>query len=124
MDTIKKSPRILKLDWGRIEVEGLGEFKDVKLFPGGARTWNWTETGTEHSPGVQIADVEELLDKGAKVVVLTQGFLSRLSVMSETVSGLEDRGIRVHVLRTKKAAVLYNQLAEDERVGGLFHTTC
>jgi len=30
----------------------------------------------------------------------------------------------VHVLPTKEAAALYNKLAENAPVGGLFHTTC
>jgi len=39
-------------------------YKDAKLFPGGSCEWNWRETATEHVPGIQIADVQELLDRG------------------------------------------------------------
>jgi hypothetical protein len=118
------SPRILNLDWGRIQIDGFGEFKDVKLYPGGARNWSWQETGTEHSPGVQFADVQELLDHGAEEVILTRGILGRLKVQHETVSKLEDMGITVHVLHTKEAVKLYNVLREEKKVGGLFHNTC
>lgn len=118
------SPKIIQLDWGLIEVEGFGTFKDVKIFPGGARRWKWTETGTEHSPGVQFTDVEELLDHGADVVVLTTGVYGRLKVQDATLKELSERGISVHVLKTKEAKQLYNQLCEDQAVGGLFHTTC
>jgi hypothetical protein len=38
------SPRISLLSWGRIEVEGHPPFKDAKIFPGGAREWDWRET--------------------------------------------------------------------------------
>ena len=62
------SPRIAHLSWGRLEVEGHPTFKDAKLFPGGARAWDWRETGTEHVPGIQSADVEELLEHGATVL--------------------------------------------------------
>ena len=34
---------------GKIEVEGTGTLRDAKLFPGGAREWDWRETGTEHT---------------------------------------------------------------------------
>jgi hypothetical protein len=44
-----RSPRILAIAWGRIDVEGLGVAKDVKLYPGGGREWDWSETGTRHS---------------------------------------------------------------------------
>jgi hypothetical protein len=35
------SPRISHLSWGHIEVEGHAPFKDAKVFPGGAREWDW-----------------------------------------------------------------------------------
>lgn len=120
-----RSPRIIHLSWGRIEVEGGAvPYKDVKLFPGGSREWDWSETGTEHSRGIQPADVEELLEHGATVVVLSRGMYERLGVSRETLELLADRGITAHVLQTDKAVELYNELAERERVGGLFHTTC
>jgi hypothetical protein len=124
MNETIKSPKIIDLSWGRVEVDGMGEFKDVKLYPGGARAWEWGETGTEHIPGVQYSDVEELLEHGAKVVVLTRGVLGRLNVMPETVTELQNRGITVHVLKTNKAVEKYNQLRENFPVGGLFHSTC
>src|SRR6516162_2220457 len=68
-----RSPQITHASWGRLEVEGKAKpYKDVKLFPGGSREWNWRETGTVHVPGIQPADVQELLDHGAKVVVLSR----------------------------------------------------
>jgi len=69
----KQSPRIIHISWGRMEVEGLGLGKDFKLYPGGGREWDWKETNTEHIPGIQPADVQELLEKGSKVVVLAAG---------------------------------------------------
>ena len=73
------SPRVTDLAWGRLEVDG-STFKDAKLFPGGARAWDWNETGTNHEPGIQPADVEELLERGATTVVLSKGFHERLGV--------------------------------------------
>jgi hypothetical protein len=37
---------------------------------------------------------------------------------------LEGRGIAVHVVETPEAVKLYNDLADDVPVGGLFHSTC
>lgn len=68
------SPEITHRSWGRIEVDdGEQRFKDAKLYPGGAREWDWRETGTSHAPGIQIADVEELLEHGSKTVILSRG---------------------------------------------------
>jgi len=118
------SPKIKELIWGQIEVEGFGNFKDVKLYPGGARSWNWTETGTEHTPGVQFADVEELLEHGATVIVFSQGVYGRLKIRHDTLEKLAQQGITTHLLKTKAAKELYNELCENTPVGGLFHSTC
>ena len=119
------SPRIKHVSWGRLEVEGRAEpYKDAKLFPGGSREWNWRETGTNHVPGIQQTDVQELLDHGAEIVVLSRGMKECLEVPQETLEFLKERQIPSHVLPTVDAAKLYNQLAEKEPVGGLFHTTC
>ena len=119
-----RSPRIARVSWGRLEVEGYSIFKDAKLFPGGARAWDWRETGTGHVPGIQPADVEELLEHGASVVVLSRGMTGRLQVAPETLQLLKDRGVIGHVLGTEEAVKTYNELSETELVGGLFHTTC
>jgi hypothetical protein len=118
------SPEILAASWGRLEVEGLGVVKDLKAWPGGGRQWDWTETGTRHSPGIQPADVEELLAAGAVAVVLSQGMEKRLEVPQSTVDWLEARGVAVHVAETTEAIELYNRLREITAVGGLFHSTC
>jgi hypothetical protein len=124
MEPQQRSPRIADVVWGRLEVEGLPAFKDAKLFPGGARAWDWRETGTRHVPGIQPADVEELLERGAEVVVLSKGMLEQLRVCPETLALLQAKGIPAHVLPTEAAVRLYNELREQHRVAGLFHSTC
>lgn len=117
------SPRVTDLAWGRLEVDG-STFKDAKLFPGGARAWDWNETGTNHEPGIQPADIEELLEHGATTVVLSKGFHERLGVTPETLRMLEERGVAAHVRQTEEAIRLYNELRETEKVGALIHSTC
>lgn len=108
-----------------MEVEDVGRGKDMKLWPGGGRDWDWRETGTNHKPGIQVADVEELVDHGARVVVLSCGMYRRLQIPPETLEFLRERNVECHVEETKAAVELYNRLAkEGEPVGGLFHSTC
>jgi len=123
-DSEMRSPRITAIAWGRIEVEGVGTFRDAKVFPGGAREWDWGETGTEHTPGIQPADVRELLHHGAKTVLLSQGMLKRLEICPETFDLLKEQGVALYVLPTQDAVDLYNDLRKTKQVAGLFHTTC
>ena len=124
MATAPASPRIAHISWGRTEVEGYPAFKDAKVFPGGARAWDWGETGTRHSPGIQPGDVQELIDRGAKAVVLSRGIWQRLQVCPETLKLLADNDIAVEVLQTEEAAKRFNELRKSMPVGGLFHSTC
>jgi hypothetical protein len=123
---VDPSPRISHISWGCLEVEGRDRpFKDAKLYPGGGRAWDWNETGTSHTPGIQPADVEELLEHGAEVVVLSRGMNERLQVMADTLDRLEDADVEAHVLQTEAAVERYNELQSAGRpVGGLFHSTC
>ena len=119
-----RSPKILNLRWGKTEVEGLGVVKDVKLWPGGSREWDWRETATEHVPGIQASDVKELVDHGADVVVLSRGMQLRLRTRPETLDLLAGLGVEVHVEESSEAAELYNRLAATRAVGCLIHSTC
>lgn len=122
--TDRRSPRILALDWGEMEIERLGHGKDFKLWPGGGRPWDWSETGTHHHPGIQPADVRELLDHGATHIVLSRGQHGRLETQPETLSCLEEAGVTVYLEETRAAVRRYNRLAGSAPVGGLFHSTC
>ena len=119
-----KSPRISHLSWGHVEVEGHPPFKDTKVFPGGAREWDWRETGTHHVPVIQPADVQELMEHDAKAVVLSKGIWERLNVCPETLEVLAKNGIKAEVLQTEAAVERFNELGESRPVGGLFHSTC
>lgn len=118
------SPAILAIEWGRITIEAIGDVKDAKLWPGGAREWDWRETGTHHRPGVQPADVAELIAGGATTIVLGIGMQRALGVCPETLDALRAAGIAVHVLQTADAVETYNRLAASLPVGGLIHSTC
>lgn len=119
-----RSPKVESIEWGCTEVEGLGTLKDVKLWPGGGRAWDWAETGTRHEPGIQPSDVQELLDHGAEVVVLTRGMELRLQTCPETLDLLHDAGIEVLIDETKSAVATYNTLRATRAVGCLIHSTC
>lgn len=121
-------PLIAHFSWGHIEVvvgEQTHRFKDCKLWPEGAAAWDWNESGTHHSPGIQPADVMSILTPGVEVVILSRGVLSRLGVCPETEALLQARHLEYHMLPTPQAVALYNDLArQGKKTAGLFHSTC
>ncbi|HEY4120211.1 MAG TPA: Mth938-like domain-containing protein [Byssovorax sp.] len=120
----RTTPRVDQIEWGKIEAAGR-TFKDVKLSPGGARAWDWRETGTQHVPGIQLADAEDLLEAGADIIVLSRGMDLVLLVPATTIQALEARGVEVRVAQSKEAARMVNELIDEgRRVGALIHSTC
>lgn len=119
---------ITHISWGRIEVSAGNQtlrFKDCKIWPGGATEWDWTLTGTHHNPGIQIADLEEVLAHDPDVIILTRGMQRRLQTTPQVEQHLKERGIPYHIKETNQAVELFNALAQEgKRPGGLFHTTC
>ncbi len=123
MKTKTISPKITSLHWGEVNVDST-KYKDAKLFPGGSRKWDWNETGTRHSPGIQSADIKELLEHDAQVIILSEGINKRLKTSDEAKAYLEERGIKYFILQTEEAVGKYNQLREEMPVGALIHSTC
>ena len=81
-------------------------------------------TGTHHVPGIQPADVQELIEHGSEIVVLSKGIWERLKVCPKTLEVLAKNGIKVEILQTEAAVRRFNELRESKPVGGLFHSTC
>ena len=86
--------------------------KDFKLWPGGGRAWDW---GNRHgAPSGSIADVAELLEHGAEIVVLSRGRELRLRTASSTLDELAEQGVDVRQDETQAAIDTYNEWrAED-----------
>ena len=119
---------ITNLSWGRIEVTVNGRsrrFRDCKVWPGGATDWDWNETGTRHQPGIQPADIEDILDRDVDVMILSRGMNLMLQTRRKTEKLLQSRGIEYHMEQTPWAIELFNELIKKGRkVGGIFHSTC
>ncbi|XP_056139634.1 mth938 domain-containing protein [Lampris incognitus] len=120
------SPEIASLSWGQMKVKGCASvYKDCKVWPGGSRAWDWRETGTDHHPGIQPADLEEVLKKGIDTLVIGRGMREELQVPSSTQDFVKQTGVKLRVLQTEKAVTEYNNLVgQGTRVGGVFHSTC
>lgn len=127
-DTKTKTSLITHISWGHMEVKTNGQtlsFKDCKVWPGGAKEWDWNLTGTRHQPGIQPADIEEILAQGVEVIILSRGMQLMLHTCPETEQMLRSGDIEYHIEETKQAVNLFNRLmSEGKKVGGIFHSTC
>lgn len=126
MTQLNRSPKIKNSAWGVLDIEGTdASYKDAKLWPGGSREWDWNETGTRHSPGIQVDDVRELVEFGAKIIILSRGRNNRLQTEKTTLDWLEEHQIENSLLQTEQAIEKYNKLAKAGKpVGALIHSTC
>jgi len=120
-------PEIIESSWGSITVssqDGTKSFRDIKLYPGGVKAWDWNETGTHHVPGIQPADVEEVVDNGAEYILLSRGRNLRLQVMDETKEWLRNQNVEFDILPTDQVIEKYNKIRHTKSAGALIHTTC
>ena len=119
---------ITHVSWAHMEVttdSQTDRFKDCKVWPGGAKEWDWNLTGTRHQPGIQPADIEEILAHGVEVMVLSRGMQLMLHTCPETKDMLRSRRTEFHIEETKQAVNLFNSLMQQgKKVGGVFHSTC
>jgi hypothetical protein len=99
-------------------------FKDARLYPGGAEDWDWRKTGTRHEPGIQVADIEDLLALRPALVILTRGVNLVLQVPERTLAWVRAAGSDVVALQSEEAVAEYNRRARRERVVALVHSTC
>lgn len=113
----KRSPTIKSYRRGRVVVEGYGSMGNAKLFPGGAREWEFPRQQSQAH--IAKAEFMELLEWGASEVVVG-GFPKDSSLPSLSQDGTP---IAVTLLDTSAAIETYNRLvAEGRAVGGLIKT--
>jgi hypothetical protein len=125
---VKVSTLITHISWGKMQVTVDGhalEFRDCKVWNGGAVKWDWNLTGTHHEPGIQPGDIQEILDEEVEVMILSRGMDLVLHTAPETEELLRTRGIEYYIEETKQAVAHFNRLMQEgKRVGGIFHSTC
>jgi len=67
-----------------MQIEGLGAWKDFKLYPGGGSEWDRAQNRDQAFTWLQPADDAELLAHGATTIVPSQGMDKQLQADSTT----------------------------------------
>jgi hypothetical protein len=115
---------ITSFRWGEIVDANGPVFKDARIAPGIVEPWDWRKTGTRHDPGIQIADVDDLLATQPDAVILARGVDLVLQVPQATIDYVRARVPTVLVLQSEAAVAEYNRRIATERVVALVHSTC
>jgi hypothetical protein len=120
-----KQRAIRSFRWGEVIDSDGAVFKDVRMSPSRSEAWDWRRTGTRHVPGIQVADLEDLLaGSDAPTVILSRGVDLVLQVPQATIDFARARGHEVLVLQSEEAVAEYNRRIEREGVVLLLHSTC
>ena len=102
-------------------------FKDAKVYPGDCENWNWNDNTppTRHKPGIQVADLREVLACNVSYVVLSKGVNGVLECQQSVLDACKAAQVEVIHELTPVAVARFNELAAaNKRVGGVFHSTC
>lgn len=105
--------------FGRIRIDGRDFSKDVMILPERIICPWWRLEGHY----LQLEDLKDVLETRPEVLVIGTGYFGRMRVAKEVEEELTGLGIRYHILRSKEAVRLFNDL-DTGRKAGIFHLTC
>lgn len=115
---------IEEYSFGRMVYNGQTYTADLIIFPDRVIDSWWRKQG--HL--LQIEDLDEILKQPPGILVIGCGKMGVMRVPKKLKTELENRGIQLHVERTKKAVNVFNDLSNDpekkQNVIGAFHLTC
>ncbi len=106
--------------FGEILIDGEKHSSDVLIFPRRVDAGWWRRSGHE----LCSEDLEAVVSEKPEVLVVGTGSYGLLSVLPETRSYLESRGIKLIAENTEKACETYNQLCRSRKVVAALHLTC
>jgi len=120
VNTVRK-PRIDYYDFGVIVIDGKEYRSDVIITPKKVISDWWRLEGHR----LQIPDVRDYLLEDVDEVVIGTGYDGMMSVDNDVVEAFKRRGKNVHILRTRDAVKLYNELIDKgKKVMAFLHLTC
>jgi hypothetical protein len=111
--------RIEGYRFGHVLVDGTEHTKDVIVLPDRIVSNWWRVEGH----GLQMKDLVDVLDDLPERLVLGTGADGRVVPDREVLQRLEERGVRVEVLRTDRAVTRYGEL-DPRRTAAALHLTC
>ncbi|RLF20081.1 MAG: hypothetical protein DRZ82_03505 [Thermoprotei archaeon] len=114
-------PRVEHYEFGKIVINGKIFNRDVIIFPDRIIDNWWRKEG--HS--LCMDDIRDVLTYNPEILVIGTGYYGLMRVPEDVIKSLRERGIEVHVAKTKEACRIFNELIEKgKRVVAALHLTC
>jgi hypothetical protein len=111
---------IEQYEFGRMRIDGRTFSADLIILPQMVRAcWRRRES---HRLG--LPDLEDVFREELQALVIGTGFFGLLKVKEEIMRAAREKGLELHVGKTKKAVGEFNRLAAQMRTAGAFHLTC
>jgi hypothetical protein len=111
--------RLARYSFGRIEVDGEEQTKDLIVLPERVVTGWWREQG--HA--LSMKDLREVLDDLPERLIVGTGASGRMRPNPDAIEELRARGIHVEALPTDQAVVRYGEL-DPRQTAAALHLTC
>lgn len=109
-----------RYQFGRMEVDGRLFTADLIILPGTIRA-SWRR---QEGHRLNLADLEDVFQEDVQTLIIGTGFLGLMRVDKDVHRAAREKGIDLHIEKTKEATVLFNRLAGQKRAAGAFHLTC
>ncbi len=107
--------------FGEMVVSGKSYHRDLKIINGRVVPDWWRREG--HS--LCLDDIRDILESDCEILVIGTGAYGVMKVPESVKQALEQRGLKVEIYPTAKAAERFNELfASKQKVAGAFHLTC
>jgi len=117
---LKHRPKIESIRFGKIIIDGHAYNRDVIVLPDRVLPNWWRVEG--HS--LRLEDLQQALADRLELLVVGTGIFGRMNVPDDVRANIESGGIELHVLATREACDLYNQMREEKRSAAALHITC
>ena len=106
--------------FGKIIIAGKTYQKDIIIFPDRVHSNWWREQG--HS--LSMKDLEDVIAAQPKTLIVGTGTFGRMQIPADTLTQIEEAGIKMIAHKTEKACQVYNQCQEKGDVIAALHLTC
>lgn len=106
--------------FGQMVIDGKKYTKDLIIYPDKVKSSWWREKG--HL--LALDDIKDVLIENPEILIIGTGAMGLMKVTDEVKKYAKDKGIKLIVQKSKKAAQTFNQKQSEGRVFGAFHLTC